>query len=116
MTDSGDISPGVKSWFVGLALCFVLSPIYMLSSHYGQSDKGFIEVCVVGVFCMVAYGKRSSLRRKYLMPCLIVFCLIQVVVVIFIRLPSSFPGAIMLPIAFADMVLIVGIGSFFERM
>jgi uncharacterized membrane protein YiaA len=115
VADNQSISSESQARLMGLACCVLLLPVYFTFSHFSDSNKGFVAVCVAAVFCAVAYAKRDSLKNLRLIFYLITFCLIQLVIVALIRLPSQFPGAVMIPIAFADVFLVLWVGSLFER-
>jgi drug/metabolite transporter (DMT)-like permease len=114
--DNQSISSESQARLMGLACCVLLLPVYFVFSHYSNSNKGFVAVCIAAVFCGVAYSKRESLKNYKLIIYLVIFCLIQLSAVALIALPSQFPGAVMIPIAFADVFLVLWIGSSFERV
>jgi hypothetical protein len=105
-----------RSRLMGLAVAVLLSPIYFIAVHYNHEARGLAIVCVTAVVVAVAYVNRQIITKVYfILPILLIYAA-ELVIALWIPLPQRFPGAAVLPISLLNLLLILGIVGFIEKM
>ena len=104
-----------KLQMIGAGLFVALAPVYAIFSHYNQEDRGFLIVSITIVFCAVAYVRRAALRLAVFSMVLAILYIVQIVVAAVVPIPSRYPGFVMVPLAFLDLVIVLGVMSLVER-
>jgi hypothetical protein len=113
MEDRRGISQRTKSGLLGLASVVIFSPVYFVVSHYSQDNRGLLAESVVIVFAGVAYGRSDLLRKASFLATLLVLFAAQFAAILIIKLPTAFPGPVMISGAIVDALLLLGIASLF---
>lgn len=91
---------------VGLCLLGALLPFYAIFVHFGKENIGFILLCISGIFLTVIYVNRSSLNVKFFAEVFVLYT-IHVVFIFLTPIPDKIPGAAMIPISLADLLLVI---------
>ena len=109
------MSTDTKGRLVGLVISALLLPVWFLVAHFTNETRGFVVVCVVGVFAAIAYVlRKGALQPRVMLPMLGLFA-IELSTALLAPLPSKIPGYIMVAISISDGVLIIWILSHFDR-
>jgi hypothetical protein len=109
------MSADTKGRLIGLLGVVLLSPIWFLVAHFTNETRGFVVVCVVGVFATIIYVlRKSTLGARLLLPMAVLFA-VELSTALLAPLPSKIPGFIMVPISIGDCVLLIWILSLFDR-
>ena len=115
MAENAGLSADVKLRLMGLALFVVFSPVAFIVAHYTRYNRGLAAECVLIVFSAVAYARRDLLKRAGFVMTLSALLIAQFAGILFVPFPEEFPGAVMLPIAFADVFFLLGISNLFGK-
>jgi hypothetical protein len=94
---------------VGVIVFVFLLPIYALFAHFGQEGRGLVVVDISAVFIFTVYVNAENIGSFLFASVLALLFAVQVTGAFFLTLPERFPGSIMLPIAFVDLLLVLGI-------
>jgi len=115
MSDDHSGENGFRLRMIGFGIFLALSPIYALFSHYNQEDRGFLVVSIAVVFCAVAYVKRGLLRAPLFSMVLMALAAVQLSAAVMVPIPARYPGFVMIPLAFADLLVVLALMSLVER-
>lgn len=102
--EDGKFSP--KTYGVMLAIFVALSPIYLLSIHYGVENRGFIVYCITGVFCSLFYACRNLAKRVRFIALIVSLYIVHLLIILLIPLPEKIPGAIMIAVSIVDLIVV----------
>ena len=100
---------------MGFFVFVALLPIWGLFAHFNMANNGLAVVCVIGVFIAVAYARRQSLKHPTFLLALLALFVVHIAAALMIRLPDTFHGAVIAPIAFADLFAVLWIMSRIEK-
>jgi hypothetical protein len=102
--------------YTGLIIAAILTPVYVLFIYLGKEELGLTVFVVLGAI-MVAVRVRWDLRRHVWFWGTIALVLVLHVPLLFVVRwpPTMFHWVVMLPIAVADCLVIVGIVGFVEK-
>lgn len=103
--------------FVGLKICALLIPVFLLFVYLGKADVGLVVVIVVGVMTL-AIRLRWNLRRHVWFWLLIVFILaLHVPLFLVIRWPQESPTlTYTMPFGLLDFLIISGTLCLAEKL
>jgi len=99
----------------GLALAVLLSPLYLLFVHFGDETRGVVVTCITAVAIVSAYVQRKKANRIQLWLLVALLYCLELPVALLFPLPDSLLGATMIPISFANLFLLLGIVSLYQR-
>jgi energy-converting hydrogenase Eha subunit C len=98
------------------AICFILLfPIYAVFDHFNQEGRGFIIVCISGVFIAAAYVNSRNIRSFVFVSMLSMLFIAQVAAVFFLKIPAYFPGFIMLPASIVNLLIVLAVMDRVEK-
>lgn len=100
---------------IGAIVFVLLLPVYALFAHFGQEGRGFVIVSISAVFIATVYVNSENIRSPVFVSVLALFFAAQVTGAFFLTLPGRFPGSIMLPAAFLDLFLVLGLMNLVEK-
>jgi hypothetical protein len=109
-------SAAINPRLVGLIFAAALAPLYAIFIHFDQENLGFVLFCVTGVFLAVIYVNRACALRWRFGAELLPIYIIHIVVILNLPLPKKIPGFIMIPISFADLVIVLGLLHLLEQL
>lgn len=99
----------------GLVVAVLLSPIFFLFVHFGHQTRGFVVTCVTAVAIVSAYAQRRERNRAQLWLLVAFLYLVELPLSLLVPLPDRLAGATMIPISFANLFLLLGIVSLYQR-
>ena len=111
MKEETDAERGFRLRMMGFFLFVATLPIYGAFAHCNREATGLAVACTVGIFCIVAYVRRASLKHATFAFVLFGLFVIQMVVALLVRLPDRFPGVVIAPFAFGDLFAVLWIMS-----
>jgi hypothetical protein len=109
------MSTETQSRLAGLITAVLLLPIYFLFVHFHERSRGLVVETATLVACAAAYSLRREPNRGHLLSLVGIIYLVQLIIALLIPLPAKIPGAAMIPIAYIDLLLVIGIVALFQR-
>jgi uncharacterized membrane protein YhdT len=110
------MSADTKARLVGLAMAVLLWPTWLLFARFSNETRGFVVFCVSGVAYAAAYVQRKKRNRMQLWLLIAIIYLVELPLALLVPLPSRVPGSAMLPVSFANLFLVLGAVSLFQRL
>lgn len=107
---------GLNPRVVGLIMAAALMPLFILFVHYNRQSLGLVLLCVTGVFLTVIYVKRSSALRLKFIASTAVLYIIHITIILNLKIPNKIPGFVMIPISFADLIFVLSLIHFLEKL
>ena len=101
---------------LGVIVFVLLLPIYVLFKHFGQEGRGLVVVDISVVFVATVYVNAENIRSLVFASVLAFLFAAQVTAAFFLTLPERFPGSIMLPIAFVDLLLVLAVMNLVAKL
>ena len=115
MAKLGALSDRLGPRAAGAIAFILLFPMYAAFSHFNQEGRGFIIVCISVVFIATIYVNTENIRAPVFVSGLALLFIAQVAGVFFLKIPEPFPGFIMLPAAFVDLLLVLAVMKCVEK-
>ena len=115
MDDEAEKSFKINSYIAGVIGLIISIPLYVVNSSYVGDNRAYLMQCVFGTFWMSGYAMRSHLNRPALVAYLVILFAFEIMLLIKLNIPPSFPGAIMLPISIFNLIIIVWGSSIFRK-
>ena len=108
-----------QSQKMGYLFGLLLLPIFIVFAYMGQPEKGFILMCLAGVFVTAGYVRRRDIADPRIIAVLVILFVIEAAAVFSVNIPREhFPGIVLLPIAIANVALVMAliriVESFFK--
>jgi hypothetical protein len=100
---------------VGAIAFILLLPIYAAFAHFDQEGRGFVIVCISVVFIATAYVNSENIRLPVFVSLLALLFLAQVTGAFFLKIPERFPGFVMLPMAFVNLLFVLTVMKRVEK-
>lgn len=94
---------------IAIVLALFLTPVFAIFSHFGETGRGMVVVCLTLVFCAVIYARNDIIFRRKIIATLALIYVFQLVVALVIYIPSRFSGIVAMPFALLDLILILWI-------
>jgi hypothetical protein len=87
-----------------------LSPVFIIFAYLGHPQRGFVMMCVLGVFAAVIYVKRHVARMGYFISVVAPFFIVEIFLALFIPISEKhFPGILAMPFAIVNVILLLAI-------
>lgn len=108
-----------RSRVAGLIVFVLLSPIFFIFDHFGQSQKGFLVTCVTGVFAATIYVKGRKLLKPHSISVMIILFIAQILGLLLVDVPGPYfrppYSRAVLPFAVADLALLFAVLGIVDR-
>jgi len=91
-------------------LALFLSPVFFIFAYLGRPERGFIIMCVLGVFATVVYVRRRVARQPYFVAVITAFFVVELPLVVFVPISDEhFPGILAMPFVILNVILILAV-------
>ena len=99
-----------KSQKAGYIIALLLSPVFIIFAYFGHPQRGFVMMCVLGVFATVTYMKRHIAKKKYFIGVVTPFFIAEIFLALFVPMSEEhFPGILAMPFAIVNVILLLAI-------
>ena len=99
-----------QSQKMGYLFGLLLLPIFIVFAYMGQPERGFILMCLAGVFVTAGYVRRRDIGDPRIIAILVALFLIEAAAVFSVNIPREhFPGIILLPVAIANVAIVMAL-------
>ena len=101
------ISPSRKAGYI---IALALSPVFFIFAYLGQPERGFITMCVLGVFATVVYVRRRVARQPYFIWVIAPFFIVELALTLCVPMSEEhFPGILLMPFAILNVIVLLAI-------